>query len=200
MLDSGAYSFIQNNAKIDWDAYLEEYAAFINENKVELFIELDIDAIVGIKEVERYRARLEALTGKQPIVVWHKNRGLAYYKQMCKEYPYVAHGSALIEGIPTAKLEQTFPWFIDTAHENGAKIHALGYTSIKGLHTYHFDSVDSTAWLYGNRGGFLVRFNPTKGDFDKVQAPAGFRLRSRDAALYNYREWQKFQQYAKKYL
>lgn len=81
-----------------------------------------------------------------------------------------------------------------------ANIHGLGYTSIAGLHKYHFDSVDSTAWLYGNRGGYLYKFNAKKGDFDKITAPAGMRLKSKDAAMNNYIEWTKFQQYAEKHL
>lgn len=71
LLDSGAFTFMSGSHKgsINWDEYVEEYAAFINRHKVELFFELDIDSVVGIKEVERLREKLEALTGKKPIPV-----------------------------------------------------------------------------------------------------------------------------------
>lgn len=200
LLDSGAFSFLQGKEGVDWDKYIEDYAEFIIRFKIDLFFELDIDAVVGLKEVERLRAKLERLTGKQPIPVWHKGRGKDYFIGMANDYPYIALGGIAIREIPRDIYEKTFPWFINKAHENGAKIHGLGYTSIEGIHRYHFDSVDSTAWLYGNRGGYLYKFNPRTGEMDKIETPPGHRLKSQDAARWNFNEWIKFQQYAKKHL
>lgn len=201
LLDSGAFTFMQGKAAVNWDSYVEEYAAYICKYNIDLFFELDIDAIVGLKEVERLRAKLEKLTGKKPIPVWHISRGKDYFVKMCKEYPYVAIGGIVTQEVPRAVYEKAFPWFIKTAHDNGAKIHGLGYTSIGGLHKYHFDSVDSTAWLYGNRGGYLYKFNPRTGMMDKYEAPQkGMRLKSTEAAMHNFLEWIKFQEYAEKHL
>lgn len=200
LLDSGAFTFMQGKGAVDWDAYLEEYAAFINKYDIELFFELDIDSIVGLPEVERLRYKLEKLTGKKPIPVWHKGRGREYYEKMCKNYPYVAIGGIVTQEIPRNIYEKAFPWFINTAHKYGAKIYGLGYTSLSNLKKYPFDSVDSTAWLYGNRAGYLYKFNPRTGQMDKIEAPKGHRLKSTEAAMFNYKEWMKFQQYAKKYL
>lgn len=155
---------------------------------------------MGLREVERLRARLEQLTGKQPIPVWHKGRGKDYFLGMARDYPYIALGGIAIKEIPKNIFEQSFPWFINKAHEAGAKIHGLGYTSISGLYKYHFDSTDSTAWLYGNRGGYLYSFNEITGEMGKIKAPKDYRLKSHDAALWNFNEWVKFQEYAKKYL
>ena len=88
LLDSGGFSFMQGKAAVDWDAYIEEYAQFINTYKIDLFFELDIDSVVGLKEVEKLRAKLERLTGKQPIPVWHKSRGKDYFLGMCKVHPF----------------------------------------------------------------------------------------------------------------
>jgi hypothetical protein len=200
LLDSGAFTFMQGKASVNWDAYTEEYAAFINKHDIKLFFELDIDPIVGLKEVERLRKKLEHLTGKKPIPVWHVSRGKEYFVEMCKEYPYVALGGIVTQEVPRAVYEKAFPWFIATAHKYGAKIHGLGYTSLEGLHKYHFDSVDSTAWLYGNRGGYLYKFNPRTGMMDKIDAPSGSRLKSTEAAMHNFLEWIKFQEYAEKHL
>lgn len=158
LLDSGAFTFMSGSHRgaIDWDKYVEEYAAFINRYDVKLFFELDIDSIVGIEQVERLRDKLERLTGKKPIPVWHKMRGKEYFIRMCRDYPYVALGGIVTKEIPREAYEKGFPWFIKTAHMHGAKIHGLGYTSIANLKKYRFDSVDSTAWLYGNRGGVFV--------------------------------------------
>ena len=201
LLDSGAFTFMQgsHDGPIDWDKYIEDYAEFINRYDVRLFFNLDIELVSGIPESERLRAKLERLTGKQPIVVWHHILGLDYFKQLCKNYPYVAI-SGVVEGIARVDYEKIFPWFIGTAHDAGIKIHGLGYTDVAGLHKYHFDSVDSTAWLYGNRGGYIMIFDEKIGNFKKITTQQGQRLKSRDAALFNYREWQKFQLYAERNL
>lgn len=165
LLDSGAFTFMSGSHKggINWDEYVEEYAAFINRWNVQLFFELDIDSVVGLTEVERLREKLESLTGKKPIPVWHRNRGKEYFIKMCENYPYVALGGIVTKEIDRKKYETAFPWFIKTAHDHKCKIHGLGYTTVANLKKYHFDSVDSTAWLYGNRGGYLYKFNPRTG-------------------------------------
>jgi hypothetical protein len=200
LLDSGAFTFITNTheQKVDWDRYVEEYADFIVRNKIELFFELDIDSIVGLKEVERLRHKLENLTQRKPIPVWHKSRGKQYFLDMCDAYPYVAIGGIVTKEIPRRIYEKAFPWFISNAHRRGAKIHGLGYTTIANLSKYHFDSVDSTAWLYGNRGGYLYKFNAAKGCMNQIKKE-GARLKSKEAALNNFLEWCKLSIYAQKY-
>lgn len=203
LLDSGAFTFMMNSkAAVDWDEYVERYADFINRNKIDKFFELDIDTVIGYDEVLKLRERLERLTNKQSIPVWHTSRGLENYLEMCEQYPYVAIGGIAGEDRMSAKyktLHAAFPYFINEAHKRGAKIHALGYTSLKGLSKYHFDSVDSTAWTTGNRFGFVYRFNGRT--MEKRDAPKGHRIGdSRKVALINYIEWIKFQKYAEVHL
>lgn len=201
LLDSGAFTFMSGSHKgaIDWDEYVEEYAAFINRWNVKLFFELDIDSVVGLAEVERLREKLEALTGKKPIPVWHRNRGKEYFIKMCESYPYVALGGIVTKEIDRKKYESAFPWFIKTAHEHKCKIHGLGYTTVANLRKYRFDSVDSTAWLYGNRGGYLYKFNPRTGLLEQLSKD-GCRLKSREGAVSNFNEWVKFGKYAETHL
>lgn len=198
LLDSGAFTFMSGShiGSINWDGYVEEYASFINRHDVKLFFELDIDSLVGLSEVERLRYKLESLTGKKPIPVWHKNRGKQYFEYMCKSYPYVAIGGIVTKEIPRNIYEKAFPWFISTAHKSRAKIHGLGYTTINNLSIYHFDSVDSTAWLYGNRGGYLYRFNPKTALMEQIKVPPNHRMKSRECAVHNFNEWVKFSKYA----
>lgn len=200
LLDSGAFTFMSGNHRgsINWDEYTESYADFINQYNIEKFFELDIDIIVGIKEVERLRERLEVLTGKKPIPVWHKNRGKDYFVQMCQSYPYVAVGGIVTKEIPRSKYEQMFPWFIQTAHKHGARIHGLGYTNIEGLHKYHFDSVDSSAWLFGNRSGYVNIFS--NGTMVRHKRGEGEKVKSHETACLNFSEWVKFSKYADLYL
>lgn len=77
ILDSGAFTYMngKDGSNVNWDLYVEKYAQVINEYDIDKFIELDIDSVVGLLEVERLRKKLEQLTNKQPIVVWHKSRG-----------------------------------------------------------------------------------------------------------------------------
>ena len=202
LLDSGAFTFMQgtHQGEIDWDEYIEQYADLINRYDVKLFFELDIETIVGMAEVERLRAKLEKLTNKQSIPVWHIQRGKDYYIRMCQEYNYVALGG-LVGKILTGRIpEELYPWFINTAHQHGAKIHGLGYTSVAGLHKYKFDSVDSTAWLSGNRGGFLYKFMPDTGTMKQLKPDGMGRMKARAAALNNFIEWNKFCKYAERNL
>ena len=203
LLDSGAFTFMQGKGgSPDFDAYAERYADFINRNHVEKYFELDIDSVVGYDRVKQLRAKLERLTGRQSIPVWHKSRGKDEYIGLCKDYPYVALGG-LVDGAKKGEyaraLWKYFPWFIRTAHGHGAKIHALGFTSLEGIQQYHFDSVDSTAWTTGNRFGYLYFFDGKT--MQKRDAPPGHRIaNSRAAALHNYTEWIKFQKYADTHL
>jgi len=202
LLDSGAYTFItqqqkDRNNSIDWEGYVDRYIDFINEHDIRLFFEMDIDAVVGLQKVEQFRKRIEAKTGKQPIPVWHKARGKEYFIDMCKDYPYIALGGIAIKVIKRSEYK-FFPWFIDTAHKHNAKIHGLGFTSLKLLSQYHFDSVDSTTWAYGNISGKIYKFNG-KTIVSKNREPSQ-RIKPREGAIHNFREWVKFQQYAEVYL
>ena len=200
MLDSGAFTFMSNKEtgkNIDWDNYVERYANYINELDIVLFLELDIDVIVGIKEVERLRTKLEKLTNKQSIPVWHKSRGKDYWFKMCDEYNYVAIGG-IVTGEIKAHQYSVFKYLIKEAKKRNTKVHGLGFTSAEGLKRYRFDSVDSTVWIYGNRGGFVYQFNGR--DIIKINKPVNTRVKAKKVAINNFKEWVKFQKYAKENL
>lgn len=200
LLDSGAFTFMMGNHKgeIKWQEYTEKYAAFININKINKFFELDIDSIVGYEKVKELRKLLESLTGKQPIPVWHKSRGKDEFLRMADEYKYVALGG-IVSKEWSKDEHKFFPWFINEAHKRNAKNHGLGYTNLEGLKKYHFDSVDSTAWTAGNRFGYIYKFDGST--MKKYDAPPGHRLAdTRKAALINFGEWVKFQNYAEVHL
>jgi hypothetical protein len=201
LLDSGAFTFMVNSHKkeINWDQYVEEYGKFVKENNIKHFFELDIDSIVGIKEVERLRDKLEKIAGRKCIPVWHKSRGLDYWKRIVKEYDYVAIG-----GIVTKEIKSTeyaiFTYLLDMAKKNNCKVHGLGFTGIEYLKKYHFYSVDSTAWSSGWRFGTLYKF--TGKSFKKIKFK-NMRIKKEEGKnvdIFNYLEWIKFQKYADKHL
>lgn len=187
MLDSGAFTFAYGSgAEVDWDDYLERYITYIVENDVRLFFELDIDKLVGYEKVLEYRKRLEDGTGRKCIPVWHMNRGREDWLKTCDEYGYIALGGLAAKEF--GNQERVIPWFTKTAHERDCKVHGLGYTKLPFLARMGFDSVDSSAWLYGNRGGYIYRY---RGGYrmDKVKAPEGKRLEAKKAARHNFMEW-----------
>lgn len=202
MLDSGAFTYMMKKNidanSINWEDYTRKYAEFINTHNIDLFFEVDIDTVVGLKKVEELRALLEKETGKQPIVVWHKNRGLQYFKEMVKEYPYVAIGGIAARHIkPTA---EQFQWFIHHAHINNSQIHGLGFTNTKLLNQLKFDSVDSTSWLSGGRFAHVQHFNGkiilTETYKNKRLTKGNYKILHR----LNLQEWLKFVDYAEEYL
>lgn len=199
LLDSGAFTYMQQGGgSVDWDVYIEEYAAFINKYDIQKFFELDIDSIVGLKEVERLRAKLEMLTGKQSIPVWHISRSFEYYQRMIREYSYVAIGGYVIKEVSRNKLEAAFPYLIQQAHLAKCRVHGLGYTPLDiAKKKFRFDSVDSTSWIAGNRFGSIYHFNALTGIMEKFDRPAGKRVKNLETAWNNFNEWFKFQQYLK---
>lgn len=199
LLDSGAFTFMQNDkTHTDWKEYTKRYADFIVRNNIQKFFELDIDSVVGYKEVLKNRELLEDLTGRKCIPVWHKSRGSEEYKRMCHSYDYVAIGGIVAKEIKPENYSIFTP-LINEAHKNNCRVHGLGFTSLTGLEKYHFDSVDSTAWTTGNRFGFVYVFDGKT--MRKVDAPKGKRLGDpRKVALINYIEWIKFQKYAERHL
>lgn len=200
LLDSGAFTFMSNSTTaVDFDKYVEDYAAFINKWGVERFFELDIDSVVGLKEVERLRFKLEQMTGKKPIPVWHRTRGKDYFLKMCDNYPYVAIGGIVTKEIERAKYEKLFPWFISTAHQNGSKIHGLGYTNLENMKRFRFDSVDSTTWKMCGRFGQLMQYD--RGTIIKHNSVVGGVKKRKiinpaSSYAHNFGEWLKFQKYA----
>lgn len=198
LLDSGAFTFMSNcKNNVNWNEYIERYCHFINKNKIDKFFELDIDSVVGYDKVKELRRSIESKTNKQVIPVWHKSRGKDEFIRMCDEYPYVAIGGIVTKEI-TREQYKYFPWFINEAHKRNCKIHGLGFTSLDGILKYKFDTVDSTAWTTGNRFGYIYKFDGKT--MKKIDVPQGKRLNGKLAAVNNFAEWIKFQQYAEKNL
>lgn len=200
LLDSGAFTYMNSlkDSKINWDDYIERYAEFINKNNIDYFFELDIDSLVGLSEVERLRHKLETLTHKPAIPVWHKSRGIDYYKGMCRDYNYISIGGIVIHEIKKPDYGNFIP-MLKYAKEHNCNVHGLGFTPTKELKKYPFFSVDSTNWLSGGRFGTLQMFN---GNYIECRS---FKTQNKkaiwkDINIHNLREWIKFQKYADIYL
>ena len=197
MLDSGAFTVMNSKNKrnnFDPMKYCKDYANHIKQNNIDLFLELDIEGDYGFEVYRDCLHQLQDITGRQPIYVFHKWRGLNYYKEIVKRVPYVALGDVSV-GAGSREIYKYFPWFINEAHKRKVKIHGLGFTHLKKLHEYHFDSVDSTSWVFGNKFGSVYKFDGKT--IQKHDKPIGHTLaNSRKTAVNNYIEWVKFQKYA----
>ena len=183
--------------KVDFNDFLSRYIEFINRYNVEHFFELDIDSVVGLNKVENMRYRLERETRKKCIPVWHKSRGKDYYLEMIKNYDYVAIGGIAIKNIKRDEYKY-FKWFIEEAHRQKCKVHGLGMTSIKELHKYPFDSVDSTSWLSGGRFGTIFQYQ--NGGLKSVNFKNRRTTDYKKVNNHNFMEWVKFQKYADMHL
>lgn len=194
LLDSGAYTFMNSGGHEDWEAYIERYADFVVKNNIQKFFELDIDSIVGYDKVKEFRYRLERLTNRACIPVWHKSRGLEDFFRVSEEYSYIGIGDIAIGHIKVDDYKY-FPYLIREAHRRGCKVHGLGITGMTAIRRYHFDTVDSTAWTTGNRFGGVYIFDGRT--MKKIMPVKGQRMANpRELAIHNFLEWVKFQKYA----
>ena len=201
LLDSGAFTYMNGKKTdgVDWESYADRYADFIKAHGIRRYFELDIDAIVGLKNVERLRNRIEARSGVPSIPVWHLQRGKQYFLDMCKDYDYVAIGG-LVAKKTAVSMDKYFPWFINKAHENGAQIHGLGFTKLEGLKLYHFDSVDSTTWNVGAKYGQVCIYNQgtikKTASIEKGKKARRLKLTAKEINQVNFEAWLQFARYA----
>lgn len=202
ILDSGVFSFLSAKKaearNMDWYAYADKYAAFVRNNQIQNYVEIDVDRYIGLSEVEKLRDYLEKKVGWQSMPVWHINRGYDKWLEVCKSHKYVCFGAFLTDGLSSRKFGQ-IRRFLHDAKELGAKVHGLGFIQMKWLPILKFDSVDSTTWMSGCRFGEVHRFNGTKIDRIFKAPDAGKRLRVdsyHELDKINLKEWIKFAEYA----
>lgn len=145
LVDSGAHSF-QKGKKVDWMQYTKEYAEWIKANdnpKIIGFFEMDVDNIIGYDKVLSLRKILDSVTPKI-IPVWHKNRGIAAFKDMCREY---SGRIVAVTGFRNEDIKDSqYPLFLKEAKKYGCKMHCLGMTRREVLDKVPFDFTDSASW------------------------------------------------------
>ena len=188
LIDSGAFTFMNSGGEVNWNKYIDDYADFINEYNIDLFIELDLYSIIGIENTERLRKRLELKTGKKCIPVFHPELGVGYYKKMVDAYNYIAIGGIVVG---KWKNENQMIPLINYANQKGVKVHGLGFTRISKLDRFKFYSVDSTSWM-GDRYGKVYVFD---GKTIRDVPSANKRTDWRRASYHNITQWKKYAEY-----
>lgn len=157
MIDSGAHSF-QKGVKVDWLTYTKEYAEFIkrfDRPNVVGYFEMDVDNIIGYERVKALRAILTGVSDKI-IPVWHKNRGIDDFKEMCRSH----RGKVVaITGFKNEDIkDHQYLMFTKYAHEQGCRIHCLGMTRRQVLDAVPFDYTDSSSWSAQSRFGHVMSY------------------------------------------
>lgn len=177
LIDSGAHSF-QHGKKVDFDDYTNKYKDFIKRNtnnpNILGFFEMDVDNVIGYDKVLEYRKQLEEVSDKI-IPVWHNNRGVEDFVNMCKQY---AGKRIAITGFANNDItDAQYNLFINTAHKYNCYVHILGMTRfelIQKLNLGRYDSVDSSSWKQtGIFGGCNIVKN--KYNWYKVSCLEGIR-------------------------
>lgn len=198
LLDSGAFTFMNTTkGNVDWNKYIDSYIAFIKENGVKYYFELDIDVIVGHEEVKRIRAKIERETGIKSIPVWHKSRGIEEYKRLVNDYDYIAIGGFVTREIKKAEYP-IIKKMVQYACNRGVKVHGLGYTS-QNVTEYKFYSVDSTSWKTLSRFGRLYKFSNGKMIAVKQKNKRIDKAKYIEGETQNLKEWIKYQRYLQKF-
>lgn len=195
LLDSGAFSYMNGKqiTKKDMDNYVKKYICFIKKYDVKYFFEMDVDSIFGIEAVEQWRKQIETQTGKKCIPVWHKQRGVEYWKKMCKEYDYIAIG-----GLVLGAKKQEYPYYkklVEYATIRGVKVHGLGFTKTKILQEYSFYSVDSSSWLTGAARGKQKHTFQNGIIVSKKINNYGKKVKIGKVCAYNFCQWVLYQKY-----
>lgn len=197
LLDSGAFTFVNSKKHGNLREYAVQYAEFIKDHQIKDYIELDVELVVGWDERCRINDIITGITKCEPVLVFHKNRGLDWYKQACKNSLKIAYGGIACDRKSMKKQEfAPIPRLIEIAHQERCEIHGLGFTSTSMYDKIRFDSVDSTTWTMGGRMGNACYFT---GDGMRQWYPSKNGMKPKninDLTEHNYLEWLKFQKYA----
>ena len=194
LIDSGAHSF-QKGVVVDWVEYTKEYAKWIKENdcdKIIGYFEMDVDKVIGYEKVLELRGILESVTDKI-IPVWHKNRGVEDFVQMCKKY---SGKIVAITGFRNEDIkDEQYIKFLKVAKKYNCKVHCLGMTRKKILDEVPFDFVDSSSWkqqaIYGRVGKNKVTKEYSKVNRKNVMLHC--YLDGMEMQKKYYKKWQKIE-------
>lgn len=173
-VDSGAHTFFgyagtssathhqqqANKDKMpDPDKYVDAYYSWVKENwdRLSYFVELDIQAIVGIKKVKEWRKRMskEGIY-KKCITVFHSVDKWDDYIEMLEtsESGYVG-----IEGLRAGSMGVPYMKCLKEAYARNVKVHGFALTNSSIIMKYPFYSVDSTTWTSTVRYGSFINID-----------------------------------------
>jgi hypothetical protein len=165
-LDSGAFTFInaaQKGKAFTLEKFREFADAYVQAMKDhgddwDHVVEMDVDDVFGREVAQEYRRKLRDIVGDRLLPVWHETNGLADWKELISEFPYVGIGSNETRTIKT----QQERILLRQAHAAGVRVHRFGTSSPFFMREVPYDTCDSTGWLAGQRFAQYgqIRFSP----------------------------------------
>lgn len=199
MIDSGAHTFFsergighgvvvqkESKTQVDPEEYFEQYLDWLVEHKdmIDYFVELDIQEIVGMDLVKKWRARIRE-RGLDPIVVLHPKTVDSPDKEwdeMTSEYSYCGIEGSLPMNTYISKLQ--------ISERKKCRVHGFAMTKAYEMSKVKFYSVDSTSWLSGSRFGlsYFWRGNRLLQETDK-NSRRRFKAQLIEAGL----DWEKIE-------
>lgn len=149
-IDSGTFTFVQKmdeyKDKPDsfWEKYMTEYTEWVRYNKEHIFAcaDLDLDILVGTEKVDEWRKKYFEPLQKEGIEVcyiWHEERGMQGWEEMCRRYPYV--------GLSTENADftlQKLMRMLNIAKKYNSRVHGMATTKTDLLVRVPFFSCDSS--------------------------------------------------------
>lgn len=103
------------------------------------------------------RKYIEHHTGRKSIPVFHVCMGMEMYRDLCKEYDYIAIGSSGITNeCKWVKNKKILKQVVKIANSYNTKVHGLGYTRRENINKTEipFYSVDSISWRLNTGMGY----------------------------------------------
>lgn len=195
LLDSGAFSYM-NGTKItleQMERYVQKYIAFVKCYQIKRYFQIDVDPIFGLEKVEEWTGKMEKEIGYPCIPVWHKERGVAYWKRMCKNYKYIAVGGLVLH---VKKQEyDLIKKLVEYAYYHGVKVHGLGFTKTKILSDFKFYSVDSASWSRAAARGQTIYYFKNGELKGRKLEKKNRKVDIKKLISHNMKEWVKFQKY-----
>ena len=162
-LDSGAFSAFTQGVSID----IQEYIAFIHENKGNLSVYANLD-VIGSPEGTWKNQKIMERAGLNPLPCFHYGEDFKWLRRYLDQgYEYIALGGMVPISTPNLLvwLDQVFGNFIcDEKGMPKIKVHGFGLTSFRLMLRYPWYSVDSTSWVVTGRMGsiYVPRFRGGK--------------------------------------
>lgn len=200
ILDSGIFSYLNSRPSddVDWEKYVDNYAKVVVEKGIRNYVEVDADAIIGLAETERLRARLEKQVGWKSMPVWHTTRGYDKWLEICRDYDYICIAGFASKDILRPQFKYLYK-FLSDAHKYNTRVHGLGFTNMEWLPKLKFYSVDSSSWVSGSRYGHMCKYE--NGKVYNTKKPQDYRVSDvKGLSEHNFKQWLMFCEYADVFL
>jgi hypothetical protein len=169
-LDSGAFSMMTQNVKVD----LKEYARFVyrHQNIIETASNLDAIGTLGATKAQSEATAQQSYDNLKTLEGWLKPEGLAIQpvhhvrdadhwlqRYIDEGYDYIFLGGMVPESTQLLRVWLDHVWHNYLTNDDGTpkvKVHGFGLTTLELMFRYPWYSVDSTSWAMTSMFGSCI--------------------------------------------